>query len=251
MSLDTGTHLSALTADSQAFADLAAELLAGGRLDRPVAACPGWDIAALVGHLGGVYSWVRLIVDAGGQMPSGERAAAPADPERLVAWFQEQRDGVVDALTGREPDEAAWTFIRGAPGNVGWWRRRQSLETAVHLWDLQDAAGSPAPVAADLAADGIDEYLATFLPGLLRRQPVDGLAGTFHVHCTDAEGEWVLDFGAEELGVRREHAKADTAARGPASGLYLWLWNRVPLDAAGIEVFGDEAVARAIGQVRL
>ncbi len=36
------------------------------------------------------------------------------------------------------PDTPAWTFsAAGAPHNVGWWQRRQALETAVHRWDAQ------------------------------------------------------------------------------------------------------------------
>jgi hypothetical protein len=43
--------------------------------------------------------------------------------------------------------------------------------------------------------------------------------------------------------VRREHAKADVAVRGPASALELFLYNRRGPD--GLEVFGDEAKAAA------
>jgi uncharacterized protein (TIGR03083 family) len=243
--LDTGTHLSALAADSQAFADLAGE-----HLDAPVAACPDWTVADLVGHLGGVYSWVSLIVPAAGDKPDGERAVPPPEPDALIPWFREQRDNVIDALTSREPDAPAWTFVRSA-STVGWWRRRQALETSVHLWDLQNAAGRPAPVAPELAADGVDELLGTFLPGSLRRKPDERLEGTFHVHCTDTEGEWVVDFGADGLAVRREHAKADTAVRGPASELFLWLWNRIPLEDAALEVFGRRETAEALAAVRL
>jgi hypothetical protein len=110
---------------------------------------------------------------------------------------------------------------------------------AVHRWDAQAAAGmKPDPVAGDLAVDGVDEMLVQFLPGALSRRPVEGLTGTLHLHATDAEGEWWLDLDAEGLDTRRQHAKADTAVRGPASSLYLWVWNRVAPPAAGLEVFG-------------
>ena len=39
--------------------------------------------------------------------------------------------------------------------------------------------------------------------------------------------------------IRREHAKADVAVRGPASDLELFLYNRRGSD--GLEVFGDPA----------
>lgn len=244
--LDTGVHLSALAADSQALADLAA-----GNLDRPVPACPGWTVADVVGHLGGVYSWAWLVVRAAGDKPDKDREAPPADRGALVDWFREQRTAVIDVLSSTEPDAPAWTFIRAAESTVGWWRRRQALETAIHLYDVEAAAGQPASVAPDLAADGVDELLTQFLPGYLRRNPVAGLEGTLHLHCTDADGEWVLDFTGLELEVRREHAKSDTAVRGPASELFVWLWNRAPLESPGLEVFGRREVAAALAEVRL
>ena len=48
-----------------------------------------------------------------------------------------------------------------------------------------------------------------------------------HVHSTDADGEWLVDFD-NGLAVTREHAKGDVAVRGPASDLMLVLYGRVP-----------------------
>ena len=242
--LDTGAHLSALTADSQAVADLAE-----GRLDRPVPACPDWAVADLLDHLGGVYSWVWLIVQADGEKPDKGRDHAPEDRSGLLDWFREQRAAAVGALESKEPDAPAWSFV--GPRNVGWWRRRQAMETAIHLYDVEAAAGLREAIDPDLAADGVDELLTEILPGYLRRKPLPGLQGTFHIHCTDTDGEWVMDFSAPELEVGREHTKADTAVRGPASGLFLWGWNRVGLDEAGLEVFGRRDVAEAFTEVRL
>lgn len=245
--LDTGAHLSALTADSQAFADLAAS---PGVLDHPVPACPGWTGADLVGHLGGVYGWATATAQAGGERPDHKREQPPPGRGELLEWFGQLRAAVIDALSSRQPDEPAWVFT-GGEGSIAWWRRRQSLETAVHLWDLQQAAGAPAPIATELAADGMDELLTEFLANYLKRRPVEGLKGTLHLHCTDTEGEWTLDFGAEGLAVQAGHTKADTALRGPASDLYLWLWNRKGLEGSSLEVFGDRSVAEAWEQVRI
>lgn len=244
--LDTGLHLSALAADSEALADLAE-----GHLDLPVPACPEWTVADLLGHLGGVYSWAWLVVRAAGEKPDKDRDRPPPERDALVEWFREERTAAIDALSSAAPDAPAWVFLRRSQPTVGWWRRRQALETAVHLCDVEAALGRPGSVAPDLASDGVDEFLSAFLPGYLGRNRVEGLAGTFHVHCTDADGEWVMDFSAPELEVRREHAKADTAVRGPASSLFLWLWNRVPLDGPGLEVFGRRDVAEALAGVRL
>ncbi|MDA8045139.1 MAG: maleylpyruvate isomerase family mycothiol-dependent enzyme [Actinomycetota bacterium] len=246
MTLDTGSHLSALTADSEAFARLAEE-----HLDRPVESCPGWTVADLVGHLGGVYSWVELVVQAGGSRPEGHRDAPPEERADLMTWFQDWRDRAVDALTTRAPQDPAWMFVAPHSTNIGWWRRRQAMETAIHLHDVQTAAGQPTAVAPELAADGVDEALTVFLPGYLQRQPVAGLQGTLHLHCTDTDGEWVVDFTGPLPEVRREHAKSDTALRGPAADLFLWVWNRIPTDSPGLDVLGRREVAEAMAEVRL
>ena len=242
--LDTGAYLSAVSADSEAFADIAEP-----NLDRPVAACPEWTVAQLVGHLGAVYSWVWLVIQSDGEKPDKGRDTPPSHPGEVVAWFRDQRVAVLGALESKEPDAPAWSFV--GPRNVGWWRRRQAMETAIHLYDVEAAARKPGQIDPDLAADGVDEMLTEFLPGYLSRNPVTALQGTLHVHCTDADGEWVLDFSAPQVQVRREHAKADTAVRGPASELFLWAWNRVPLDSPRLEVFGRREVAAALAAVRL
>ena len=238
--IDTGSHLSALAADSQALADRA-----GSGLGAAVRACPGWTVADVVGHLGGVYSWVTLCVEAAGPRPSVERDRPPAEPGEVVDWFLERRAAVLDALTAHEPDAPAWNFRPGAPQTVAWWRRRQAIETAVHLWDVEHATGGPGRIDPELAADGVAEMLEEILAAKLAGRPVPGLTGTLHLHATDADGEWSLDFGAADLAVRREHTKADTAVRGPAAGLLLWLWNRSEPADAGLEVFGDPAVVDA------
>ncbi|HET6873921.1 MAG TPA: SCP2 sterol-binding domain-containing protein, partial [Acidimicrobiales bacterium] len=135
--------------------------------------------------------------------------------------------------------------------HVGWWRRRQAMETAIHLFDMERAFGEPKPIAPELASDGVDELVGSFLPGYLSRKPVAELDGTLHLHCTDVDGEWVLDFREGTVDVRREHAKADAALRGPASDLFLWVWNRVPLDSGAFEVFGRREIAEAFAQVCL
>jgi hypothetical protein len=43
--------------------------------------------------------------------------------------------------------------------------------------------------------------------------------------------------------VRREHAKADVAARGPAADLLLVCWRRRPVDT--VDVVGDRTVLDA------
>ncbi|MBV9659658.1 MAG: maleylpyruvate isomerase N-terminal domain-containing protein [Acidimicrobiales bacterium] len=250
--MDPASHLASLEADSATFAELAP-----AHLDRAVPGCPGWDVARLAGHLGAVYSWAAGAVGSGGARPERERATPPDGHDELIGWFVSQRQAVLAALRAQDPGAPAWVFLPSSPQTVAWWLRRQAMETAIHLYDLQSAAGMAPSISAQLAADGIDELLTEMVPGRLARNPVSSLSGSFHIHCTDSPrdagtpGEWMLEFASGGVEVRREHAKGDTAARGPAAGLYLWLWNRMDPQTAGIEVLGDTSLVDAWRQVNL
>jgi uncharacterized protein (TIGR03083 family) len=227
---------------------LAAAAAAG--LDQPVPSCPGWDVRALLDHVTRTHRWAAAVVRTGERQDYGD-AGEPADDP--VSTFRNGLAGLEAELAAKAPDAAVWTFGASRDGRAVWWTRRQALETAVHRWDAEAATSSPGgarPVTTDLAVEGIDEYLADFLPRVLRK-PVAGIGGTFHVHCTDADGEWLIDLSAERPAPTREHAKADTAVRGPASGVYLWLWNRLDPGAAGLEAFGRDSVLEAWPAIRI
>ena len=113
-------------------------------------------------------------------------------------------------------------------------------ETAIHRWDGERAAGEPPPIEPDLARDGMAEMLEVFVPLMRRRPAVEATGETYHFHCTDGDGEWIVRFGADGVDVQAEHAKGDVAVRGPASDLFLWLWNRLPDDR--VEALGDAAL---------
>jgi uncharacterized protein (TIGR03083 family) len=248
--MDQAAYIAGITADSAALAEAAA-----GHLDETVPACPEWTVADLVGHMGGVYGWVSAILATGGARPAAGFSEPPADRDALLDWYAQVRDQMVADLASHRPEDPAWVFVPSAPQNAGWWCRRQALESAVHRYDAQAAAGKAASGKPDrldpvLAAEGIDEYLTGLLPRIARNQPIEGMTGSFHVHTTDTDGEWSLDFDAERLAVRHEHSKADTAVRGPASGLYLWMLNRQTAEEGGLEVFGNASVVSAWRNLR-
>jgi hypothetical protein len=126
-----------------------------------------------------------------------------------------------------------------------------ACETATHRWDAEHAVGPDVanPIAAEVASAGVDEYLDDMLPGALARAGIE-LHGTLHLHATDdagpagggserGGGEWLVDFDTSPPAVRSGHAKADTAIRAPVSDLVLWLWNRLAVGGANLEVFGS------------
>lgn len=239
--MDPTVHRAALAAEGGRIAALPADAL-----DRPVPACPGWDVARLLGHLGRVHRWAAsFLADPASGGDAGPRPPAGAD---VLPWYADSLAGLLDELDRHDPDEPAETFA--GPATARFWFRRQAHETAVHRWDADDAItpGGAAPIDAALAADGIDEWLGLFVPRFVLDKgdgvPADLVGATLHVHCTDTEGEWLLRLADGGVEVERVHAKGDAALRGPASDLLLAAWHRRPLDA--IDVVGDADRAAAV-----
>jgi predicted lipid carrier protein YhbT len=67
-----------------------------------------------------------------------------------------------------------------------------------------------------------------------------GVSESFHFHCTDEQGEWVVRFDGPGIDVPSEHPRADVALRGSASDLLLFLWGRK--SPGTIEVMGDASL---------
>jgi uncharacterized protein (TIGR03083 family) len=218
--------------------------------DSAIVSCPGWDMAQLVGHVGGVHRWAAAMVRSGTPERISRRdlPAAPTDPTARLAWFEEGLDEAIAVLRAAGPDAPAWNWQPGRARTAGFWPRRLAQETAVHRWDAQTAVGEPDPLDAALAVDGIDEYFELFLASEVATKPVDGLHGSLHLHATDIDGEWWVQLAPDHFERRHEHAKADAAIRGPASSLLLWLWNRLPADAADLQAFGDAEVMAQVSK---
>lgn len=237
------------------------DLLAAAETDwaRPVPHCPGWDAAELVGHMGAILAWMHKIITTGQRVARRDREAPPPGPAALAAWYSAHLDRTLGVLTTTPADTPAWTFSTLGEQRVGWWRRRLAVELAIHRWDAQHAAApgaaSPRPLNAHVAAAGIEEFLAEFLPGLLAQPGVTGLVGTLHLHATDGHlhatdgpAKWTADLSTRAEGIATEHDAAATTVQGTRSDLLLWLTNREP--AASIAVTGRKSVAAAWSQLR-
>ena len=120
-----------------------------------------------------------------------------------------------------------------------------AVETAIHRWDAQHAVAveggpSPAPLDADVAAAGVEEFVTEFLPGLLDSW-TDSPSGKVHLLLTDAAPKRWLDL--DELGSDEPvDAQADATVRGTASDVLLWLTNR---RADSVDVRGDRGLLDA------
>lgn len=230
--MEPSTHLSHLRAD-------AAALLDAYRSDpaATVPSCPGWDRAALLAHVTSVHAWVRAQLDVGpGERVRRSDTGPPPAGDELPGLYE---SGVVDLLARLEAMDLAATWPTWAGPQPGtFFPRRMAHETAVHRWDAD-----PSPIAADLAIDGVDEFLELFAPRI-PGEKLDATDGTIHLHATDAAsdaGEWLIRLTAGGIVFEHGHAKGDVAVRGGASDLLLWSWNRVPVDDR-FEVFGDPAL---------
>ena len=206
--------------------------------DAGVRCCPDWTVADLVWHLRRVhYFWGTIVADRlqnPGGVPDIDR---PSDFEALLDDFAAGADRLSAILSDVDPATVVWTWA--SQQDAAFVMRHQAEETVVHRWDAEDAAGRTFAIDPPLAADAVDEFLE-FMTGEPAKDAAP-VGGTVHLHATDADGEWVVsekDQGG--LDVRREHAKADVAARATASDLLLMLYRRVGPDRA--EVFGDRGV---------
>ncbi len=225
--------------------------------DADIPSCPGWDMAALLGHTGSVHRWAAEIVRTGDRVSRRTLPAPPDGAEARIMWFRTGVDELTAELARHDPDAEVWTFAPSGEQRVWWWCRRQAAETAVHRWDaengvhLADRGAPPGAIADQLAVAGVDEYLIDFLPPAAEAAGVD-LSGSLHLHATDegVDGEWAIDLDARPVTSRREHVKADTAIRGPVSDLLLWLWNRLPVGGARLDVFGSSDAIVSWPQLR-
>ena len=181
---------------------------AEGVMDRPVPTCEGWAVRNVVDHVGMVYAHKVAALQHGRRPEPGEWDG-PAAGEDELQWCHGLLHQVAAALAHHAADEPAWSWWEPEQ-TIGFWQRRMALETAVHRVDVQSATGDVAPLADDLAFDGIDEVLTVMLAD----------AG-----FTAVGGPTVSDgIVSARLG--------DVIVSGGPSDVLLWLWSRV----------GDEAV---------
>lgn len=216
-------------------------------VDAPVPTCPDWTVADLARHQGRVFYWVSAIVETKAQeyidRTPFEEEAQRADP---LAFVESGAEHALAVLSAADPETPVWNWLDGGPGPARFWLRRMAHETVVHRADAEAAAagrtGTSRVEPAELAADGIDEFLV-FLDGRSRGGRTPPLSGSYHFHTTDVPGEWVVVFHGDGVTIRREHAKADVAIRGPASDLELFLYRR--RDSEGLDTFGGPAAVAA------
>ncbi len=215
-------------------------------LDAPVPGCPLWKVRELLRHTGYVHRWAASYVAHGHQEEVDRYSEeellrdGPGDAE-LLAWFRDGHAELVTTLRSADPALNCWAFL-DAPSPLAFWARRQAHETAIHRADAQGAADAVTPFPAAFAADGIDELLV----GFASRGVVRGHALSLLVQTTDTGDEWLVEVGDGIMARRSagDTGRADCLVAGPASELYLLLWNRLP-DGGSVTVSGDPELLRS------
>ena len=116
---------------------------------RPVPSCPAWTVADLVWHLGEVHWFWGTVVELRATDQDAVEALKPARPaaySELLAWGRSEAARMVDLLAGADDATPVWTWSPPHQ-HVGFIRRHQVQEAAVHRWDIQHAAGqAPDPL---------------------------------------------------------------------------------------------------------
>ena len=240
--MEIAEHVNALRREGEWLADAAER--AG--LDAPVPPCAPWQVKDLLRHTGYVHRWAaRHISECPDQIIDGpseeEILSGGADDARLLAWFRDGHAALAQTLATADPAVACATFMP-APSPLAFWARRQAHETAIHRADADSAAGTMPEYEADFAADGIDELIMGF--GRRRKyQPGSNADGPrLRVLATDTGDAWLVEALEGRVLPRRDtdgQEEAGCAVSGPASGLYLYLWNRADAARAGVTVAGD------------
>jgi uncharacterized protein (TIGR03083 family) len=261
--------------------DRLADAAARAGLDAPVPPCQPWLVKDLLRHTGYIHRWAaRHITECPDTIldgpPEEEILRGGAADEDLLAWFRAGHAALVEALRTADPGLRCATFI-DAPSPLAFWARRQAHETAIHRADADSALGIRPEYPPDFAADGIDELVMGF--GQRRKyRPSAEHVGGMHLRTTDTGHAWHVAADDGRIQARRAPARPDPAGpdpagpdpahpdtadpdpagpdpahpdtadpagctvAGPASGLYLYLWNRSDAPQAGVTITGDPGV---------
>ena len=245
--MEIAEHIDALRRQGESLTDAAER--AG--LDAIVPPCSPWLVKDLLRHTGYVHRWAaRHITECPDQIIDGpseeEILRGGTDDAGLLAWFLAGHAALVHTLTTADPAVQCPVFM-AAPSPLAFWARRQAHETAIHRADAESASGATPEYEADFAADGIDELIMGF--GRRRKyQPTADGAVRLRVLSADTGDAWLVEVQDGRLQPRRDAGNSEEAGctvSGPASGLYLYLWNRAEAARADVTVTGDPGLLSA------
>jgi uncharacterized protein (TIGR03083 family) len=225
--------LDTFAADYSRLRDVAVRDLAAA-----VPTCPGWTVVDLVRHVAQVYlhkaETIRL-----GHWPEPWPPPGLAG-EEPIALLVRAHDELIAQFVAHEPTDPALTW-HPPEQTIRFWIRRMAHETVIHRIDAELALGEPvAPIADDLATDGIDELLQVFLSydeeaWAEEFGPVLAKSPGHRVAVRIPGAEWLIETGPEAVAVTTAFGAAfeyldeihtDATITGPAAAVLRRLWNR-------------------------
>jgi len=207
-------------------------------LDARVPSCPGWSLRDLVEHVAQVHRfWAAAVAAGPSDKPPTVVPVDHAPPAGLLAGAAAATKELIAALRAAGPAAGCWTWWGGSgvPLTSGAVARHQVQEAAVHAFDAQLATGTPRPVPAVAALDGIAEFVSVShgTAGPWPHEPA-----RIGLHASEGES-WVIDLTAAGARILDGHHETAAGLHGSASDLLLTLHGRLTLDSLRSE--GDRA----------
>ncbi|MEM7142875.1 MAG: maleylpyruvate isomerase family mycothiol-dependent enzyme [Actinomycetota bacterium] len=229
--MDTATRVAGLSSEGSHLIALCT-----ADLDADVPTCPGWQARNLLSHVASAWSAFAMFTeDASVEPPTFDRIQGPPEDDAgMVAFAEAALERIVASVRDADPAAPVWTWW--GERTLAFYQRRSHIETVVHRLDAESITGVNTPIDADVGVDGVDEFY-----GEIVAHPGEPPSGTFHIHQTDGDGEFMLSVVDGAIVVTHEHGKGDAALRATGDELLRVVWGRRDLD--GLEVFGDTAVA--------
>jgi uncharacterized protein (TIGR03083 family) len=100
--------------------------------------------------------------------------------------------------------------------NVGFVRRRQLIEVAVHGWDARNAVGDPRPIERVVALVGLDEFVEVMVHDLR-----DDVPAPSPITLVASDSAWTATLFGQP-----DEVADDRRMTASASDLLLTLWGR-------------------------
>jgi uncharacterized protein (TIGR03083 family) len=233
--VDYTTYVEHVRQDGRRLADAA-----NGSYAMAVPSCPGWTVSDLVSHVAEVYEH-KIACTELGRAPDPWPPAWPADRDP-VEWLGDAHERLLEMFERSGPTTPSATWWP-PDQTVGFWARRMAHETAVHRIDGELAVGTPTPVDAELAVDGVDEILVIMLAGDWSDEPDEAARGQ-RVAISTAARTWGVTLERESVTIAEDGGDADATLGGDPSDVLLWLWGRSPDER--VTRSGDEDALRLL-----
>jgi uncharacterized protein (TIGR03083 family) len=191
------------------------------RIELPVPTCPEFDVADLIWHVTVVHHFWTAVV--AGQLHAPDQVVQPERPPdaRLSSHYDRTSAQLVATMSAADPAAVVWT--PAPPHDVHFALRRVTHETTVHRCDVELAvSGAPRDIDAELAEDGIDEWVTVFLESV-----------------PDTRIDLVVE-GSDRSWSLGDGTTAEAVVHGTGPALLLALWRRLPIERLRID--GNEAL---------